>query len=409
MTADIVSSPVISLKFSFLFPGADCSNLCISSLRCGIDWVPIGNAAMSDIALSAANRKSNPGCEKSPSLIDELNEAVATGGDKERQRILERVADLFAAGARGYASDQIALFDDVLQRLSADIEVKARARLARRLAHIERAPPKLIRSLAFDDEIAVAEPLLLHSTQLSDADLVANATVKSQEHLFAIAQRLKLSEQVTDVLVERGDRRVIHKVAANKGARFSLPGYGKLTNRARRDRKLTLTLGRRSDLPRQYFLKLLETASASVRAKLEEADPQAVAAIRDMIDDVATTLQQEVRKESRRYAAALRDANRCFQCPAVHRSHHPCPRARAGVHADRDCAGEARPFPRRPGRTRAPGQRRGHDPGPRQGGRLLLDHRQGIAADVRRRTQFAAGRSGADFRAVRKAAPGDRS
>jgi hypothetical protein len=117
MTADIVSPPVISLKFSFLFPGADCSNLCISSLRCGIDWVPIANAAMSDIALSAANRKSNPGCEKSPSLIDELNDAVATGGDKERQRILERVADLFAAGARGYATDQIALFDDVLQPL----------------------------------------------------------------------------------------------------------------------------------------------------------------------------------------------------------------------------------------------------------------------------------------------------
>ena len=70
---------------------------------------------------------------------------------------------MFAAGSRGYSSDQIALFDDVLQELAVDIEVKARARLARRLAHIERAPPKLIRSLAFDDEIAVAEPLLLHS------------------------------------------------------------------------------------------------------------------------------------------------------------------------------------------------------------------------------------------------------
>ena len=267
---------------------------------------------MSDIAPSAAGPKPNPERRENRSLIDELNDAVATGGDQERQRILERVADLFAAGARGYASDQIALFDDVLQRLAADIEVKARARLARRLAHIERAPPKLVRSLAFDDEIAVAEPLLLHSPRLSDADLVANATTKSQEHLFAIAQRLKLSEPVTDVLVERGDRRVLHKVAANKGARFSLAGYGKLTNRARRDRKLTLTLGRRGDLPRQYFLKLLETASASVRAKLEEADPQAVAAIRDLIDDVATALQQEVRKKSRRYAAALRDANRCF-------------------------------------------------------------------------------------------------
>jgi uncharacterized protein (DUF2336 family) len=260
----------------------------------------------------AANPKRKTKREANQSLIDELNEAVATRGDKERQRILERIADLFAAGSRGYCGEQIALFDDVLRQLAADIEVKARAKLARRMAQFDSAPPKLIRALAFDDEIDVAEPVLVHSHQLSDDDLVENAATKSQDHLFAIAQRLKLSEKVTDVLVERGDRQVIHKVVANRGARFSLAGYGKLTNRARRDRKLTLALGRRSDLPRQYFLKLLETASASVRAKLEAADPQAAAAIRDTVDDVATSLQQEARKASRRHASALRDANRCF-------------------------------------------------------------------------------------------------
>jgi uncharacterized protein (DUF2336 family) len=240
-----------------------------------------------------------------------LNNAVATKDGKERQRILERIADLFAAGSRGYSGAQIALFDDVLQKLSADIEVTARARLSRRLAHIESAPPRLIRSLAFDDAIEVAEPVLAHSPRLSDADLIETAATKSQHHLFAIAQRLNLQEPVTDVLVERGNRRVIHQVVANKGARFSLAGYGKLTIHARRDRKLTLALGRRSDLPRQYFLKLLETASASVRARLEEADPQAAATIREAIDEVATGLQQEARKASRRYAVALRDANRC--------------------------------------------------------------------------------------------------
>jgi uncharacterized protein (DUF2336 family) len=267
---------------------------------------------MANAARSAANLKHDPGQAGNQSLIDELNTAVATGGEKERERILERIADLFAAGSRGYSGAQIALFDDVLRELAADIEVRARAKLARKLAYIEHAPPKLIRSLAFDDEIAVAEPVLAHSQQLSEADLVENASTKSQKHLFAIAQRLKLSEKVTDVLVERGDRRVIHKVVSNRGARFSLAGYGKLTHRARRDRTLTLALGRRSDLPRQYFLKLLETASASVRAKLEEANPQAAAAIRDTIDDVATGLQHEVRKASRRYTTALRDTNRVF-------------------------------------------------------------------------------------------------
>jgi len=246
------------------------------------------------------------------SLLDELNNAVVTGGAKQRERILERVTDLFAAGSRGYSSEQIALFDDILQDLTADIEVQARARLAHRLAFIANAPPRLIRSLAFDDEIAVAEPMLTHSQQLSDADLIENAGTKSQRHLLAIAQRLKLSEPVTDALVERGDRRVVRTVVANKGARFSLAGYGKLTTRARYDRKLTLALGERQDLPRQYFLKLLETASASVRAKLEAANPLAAAAIRDTIDDVATAMQQQTRKTSNQYPTAMREAKRLF-------------------------------------------------------------------------------------------------
>ncbi len=249
---------------------------------------------------------------ESRSLLDELINSVATGSGKQRLRILQRVADLFAAGSRSYSHEQIALFDDVLQKLAADIEIKARAQLAHHLVNIKIGPPKLIRSLAFDDEIDVAGPVLVHSEQLSDDDLIENATTKSQDHLFAIAQRLKLSEAVTDVLVERGDQRVVHKVVKNKGARFSLAGYGNLTTRARFDRKLTLALGERSDLPRQYFLKLLEAASSTVRAKLEAANPQAAAAIRDSVDDVATTMQREVREGSHVHAAAVREAKRRF-------------------------------------------------------------------------------------------------
>jgi uncharacterized protein (DUF2336 family) len=262
---------------------------------------------MPNVAMPSMSAKTLQYAENQ-SLIDELNSAVATGGEKQRLKILDRIIDLFAVGSRGYSSDQIALFDDVLQRLTAEIEVKARARLAHRLAHINCSPPQLIRSFAFDHKIEVAEPVLVHSQQLSDVDLVENATTMSQKHLFAIAQRLTLSETVTDVLVERGDHRVVHKIVVNKGARFSPAGFDKLTVRARDDRKLTLTLGQRGDLPHQYFLKLLETASASVRTILEAANPQAAAAIRDTVDDVATTMQHEVRKASDRYAVAVHDA-----------------------------------------------------------------------------------------------------
>ncbi|HEY6754322.1 MAG TPA: DUF2336 domain-containing protein [Pseudolabrys sp.] len=249
---------------------------------------------------------------ESRSLLDELVSPVASATARHRVRIIDRITDLFAVGSRSYSHEQIALFDDVLGRLCIDIEVKARAKLAERLAGMHSAPPKLVRSFAFDDAIEVAGPVLVRSQQLTDGDLVENASAKSQDHLFAIAQRLKLSEAVTDVLVERGNERVVHRVVRNKGARFSLAGYGKLTNRARYDRKLTLALGERSDIPRQYFLKLLESASATVRARLEAANPQAVAEVRDTIDDVATAMQREVRKTSRAHTAAIREAKRRF-------------------------------------------------------------------------------------------------
>jgi uncharacterized protein (DUF2336 family) len=78
---------------------------------------------------------------ESASLIDELTSAIETGNVNEHQRILQRVTDLFMAGSRRYSGPQIALFDAVLQQLSADIEVEARAKLAHRLAGVDNAPP----------------------------------------------------------------------------------------------------------------------------------------------------------------------------------------------------------------------------------------------------------------------------
>lgn len=79
-----------------------------------------------------------------------------------------------------------------------------------------------------------------------------------------------------------------------------------------------MALGERSDIPRQYFLKLLESASATVHARLEAANPQAVAAIRDTIDDVATAMQREVRKtlaHMRQPCARPNDGSMCARSP----------------------------------------------------------------------------------------------
>jgi uncharacterized protein (DUF2336 family) len=157
--------------------------------------------------------------------------------------------------------------------------------------------------------------VLTTSDRLDEADLVANASHKSQQHLAAIAQRRWLSEAVTDVLVTRGDRDVVHSVAKNAGARFSDAGFRMLVQRSTGDDALALQVGARRDVPRQHFLRLLHQASAAVRKRLETEHPGAGSALESVLGEVVGGIRNETRKVSTDYAAAR------SRVEALHRAH----------------------------------------------------------------------------------------
>jgi uncharacterized protein (DUF2336 family) len=257
------------------------------------------------------------------SLVEELEDAIASGTEHRRIVALRRVTDLFIAGSNRYSIEQVALFDEVLLCLTQEIEQQARASLAQRLAKVENAPPRVIRSLAFDDAAEVATPVLISSPRLTDDDLIANAETKSQGHLYAISQRATLSEGVTDVLVDRGDQRVVRTVADNRGARFSNIGFGKLVERAKGDSVLARIVGARPDIPRHHFLKLLDSASAAARATLIADNPQAAGLIRDTVAEIANNINREVREASPEHVRAKR---------AAKRRHKNAPPSEADVH-----------------------------------------------------------------------------
>jgi uncharacterized protein (DUF2336 family) len=237
-------------------------------------------------------------------LIDQLEAALSAGGNARRIEILTRITDLFVGAAERYSDEQIGVFDDVMARLVSTIEAEARAILAQRLAPIANAPSAVIHILAFDDDIDVALPVLQHSERLDDSALRANANTKSQRHLFAISQRRQLNEAVTDILVQRGDREVVHAVARNAGARFSDTGFQTLVTRAANDDDLATFVGKRSDIPRRHLLVLLEKASATVRARLTAENPQVGAAIKGVVAEVAGGIREGTRKASPDFAAA---------------------------------------------------------------------------------------------------------
>jgi uncharacterized protein (DUF2336 family) len=204
-------------------------------------------------------------------LIPELEQAIRHGSAGRRAEMAERVTDLFVDDADRFDADQVAVFDDVLQRLIEQIEGDALRRIAQRIAPVESAPVGVVRRLAADDDIGIAGPVLRHSPRLADSDLAAIASRMGPAHLFAISQRPVIAPAVTDLLLARGDRRIVQAVAGNRGAQISDFGFDTLAKRASRDQRLAETVGLRPDLSEAQLNKLMQAATEIVRRRLYAA------------------------------------------------------------------------------------------------------------------------------------------
>jgi uncharacterized protein (DUF2336 family) len=86
-------------------------------------------------------------------------------------------------GPAAYGDEQVDLFDDVFGLLIEEIETKARAELSNRLAPVEQRAGQSARTLANDDDISVAGPVLKLAPRLPESDLIDVARTKSQAHL----------------------------------------------------------------------------------------------------------------------------------------------------------------------------------------------------------------------------------
>lgn len=221
-------------------------------------------------------------------IIDELEVALKTSSTERHLSILKSVTSLLLAGHDRITLEISSVFDGVMVRLIEHVESRARVELSREVASLANAPENVIQRLAGDDDIAVAAPVLAQSPRLSDENLVAIAESKSQPHLGKIAERVALSPIVTDVLVDRGDREVVTKVAVNNGARFSSTGMSMLAMRADGDHELTEAMTQRADISPALFKRLLSHATEEARQRmLAAAGPERREAINRVLTQIA--------------------------------------------------------------------------------------------------------------------------
>ena len=227
-------------------------------------------------------------------LFAELEATLINGSVPQRFTILRKITDLFLSEVDSYSDDHVAVFDELMSRLIDRIEQQALVELSNRLAPVDRAPASVVGVLSRNDSIDVAGPVLRQSPVLTDPDLVAIATTKSQAHLSAIASRVTINEPVTDVLIDRGNAEVAHKVTANPRARLSRFGFSKAVTRAQGDDSLAMAVAARLDLPDDLLQQLVSKASMTVRRRLlANARPE----MRQRINHVLATVSERVARE----------------------------------------------------------------------------------------------------------------
>jgi uncharacterized protein (DUF2336 family) len=212
--------------------------------------------------------------------------------------VLRRVTDLFMAASGSFSEPQLELFDEVMTRLVEGVELAARAAFGSRLARAIDAPLSIIRRLAFDPAIEVAGPVLSQSERVTEEMLVENARTMSQDHLLAISKRNEIHENVTDVLLARGNMAVVSSAAENSGSRFSSYGFSALVDKALEDNRLALCVWSRPDIPRHELISLFQRVSDEVRVALEAAKPRQADQIRAAVATAAERLQRMARAGS---------------------------------------------------------------------------------------------------------------
>jgi uncharacterized protein (DUF2336 family) len=242
--------------------------------------------------------------EASHHFLKELNEVISKGSPDSCARAVWRATDILIEGR--YTEDQIWVFGEVIARLSEEIEQATRAKLAKRLAHTDNAPFKVIKILAADDSIDVAGPVLQYSRRLDTKSLVTNIRTKSQPHLLAISKRCSIPVEVTDELVTRGNGEVVRSVASNNGACISDFGFMQMIKRSEADCILAENLGLRKEIPRHMFQQLIAKASDDVKRKLGRERPDLVDEIQTSVTDVAGKLHSQFGPATKDYFAAKR-------------------------------------------------------------------------------------------------------
>jgi uncharacterized protein (DUF2336 family) len=227
--------------------------------------------------------------------LEELVRLARDKSQKSRSILVAAINDLYSDEEKLLTEQDRAIMVDIIRQLIHEVEASVRCTLARRLAERADAPEDLVVTLA-NDEIEVAHPILIKSEVLKDPELIEIVQHRTMEHQVAIATRPKISECVSDALVETDNEEVITALLSNSSASISDNTMGQLVEQSGGVTGYQEPLVRRHDLSAEMAKKLYWAVSAALRTHIVanyDLDPA------DIDEDMEAAVNDAMGKKAR--------------------------------------------------------------------------------------------------------------
>lgn len=181
-----------------------------------------------------------------------------------RNRLTVVLSEIFQERTALLSERERSMMVDILNRLVLDVELSVRKELANRLATDASAPAELVAMLA-RDEIGVAFGILTESAVLQDRELIEIIRHRTLEHQLAITMRGRLSEDVSDALIETRSEEVVTRLLENPGARIAPPMLAHLVDESKGKTAYQAPLLKRDDLTADLARRMYWWVSAALR------------------------------------------------------------------------------------------------------------------------------------------------
>jgi uncharacterized protein (DUF2336 family) len=185
-----------------------------------------------------------------------------------RADITNKIAASYSGEALNEPEKQIA--EQIFRLLVRDTEIKVRASLAENLKSSTQIPRDIVMSMA-QDVAEVSLPILQYSEVLNDEDLLDIIRTSAENNKYvAIAKRNKVSETISDSLVQKGNEEVVGSLLNNIGAVLTESVFANIIERHKENPNLLEAMTSHPQLPVGVVEKLVTLVSSNIAETLKQ-------------------------------------------------------------------------------------------------------------------------------------------